>query len=90
MDAHTLFVVWLIAGILLGLGHAASLWLTTRLRDLVWLPVTGLLRFVLLGGVLAGAVLSDGILPAAVGWALGFSTAAATLVVATVTPQRAR
>lgn len=86
MDMHAwIFAAWLMAGLLLGAGHAATLWISVRPRSLSWLPLTGLLRMAVLGGVLAGAVLGGGILPAGAGWAVGFAAVATTILL-----QRAR
>lgn len=76
MHIHPLLIVWLIAGLLLGVAHAATLWNSVRGGASPWLPLTGLLRLVVLGVVFTGAVLSGGILPAGAGWALGFAGAA--------------
>lgn len=76
---HPVLLAWLVAGLLLGVAHAASLWIAARRSNVTWLPLTGLLRLLVLGGALAGAALGGGILPAGAGWFVGFAGAVSAL-----------
>ncbi len=63
--------IWLTLGVVLGGLHAASLWLTTR-RASALMGAIGLLRLLAVAAVLIGAAFAGGVLPAAVGWGIGF------------------
>jgi hypothetical protein len=62
---------WAAAGLLLGIGHAAGMWRSAQ-RPNAASAVAGLARLVVVGLALAAAAIWGGILPTAVGWAVGF------------------
>jgi hypothetical protein len=67
----TIMPIWLTVGVVLGGLHGASLWLATR-RASVFTAATGLLRLLTVALVLVGAAFAGGVVPASVGWGLGF------------------
>lgn len=67
--------IWLTMGVVLGGWHAASLWLATRHTSAL-LVATGLLRLLAVAVILIGAAIAGGVVPASVGWGIGFVTVA--------------
>lgn len=67
---ETVFSVWFLAGLAVGMLHAALLWRGSR-RMSVWTPLVGMLRLGMVAAVLVAAAVFGSILPAAAGWLLG-------------------
>lgn len=62
---------WFAVGLLLGVLHAAAVWRSAK-HLTARTAVMGLARLVFVGVVLAVVAILGGILPAAIGWAVGF------------------
>ncbi len=71
--------VWLAVGVGLGILHAAGIWRASK-QPTALSALTGFIRIVLVGRVLAAAAVLGGILPAAAGWATGYFAAVATVM----------
>jgi hypothetical protein len=76
---------WLTAGLALGGLHAASLWLAAR-RASAWIVATATQRLLVIGLVLIGAAVTDGLMSACVGWGVGLVGSAGLLLVRSRAP----
>ena len=63
-----MIVLWFAMGTLIGALHAYSLWKSSQ--PPFHSAAVGLLRLLLIGGLLVAAAFNGGILPAAAGWAV--------------------
>ncbi len=64
--------LWIAAGVLAGLTHAAMLWRAAG-RSVMWMQFSGTLRLAVVVTVLVAAALQGQIIASASGWAIGFS-----------------
>jgi hypothetical protein len=64
-------ILWLLAGVGAGSLHAASLWLSVRQFG-AWHAALGMLRLIVVAGVLVAAAITGGLIPACIGWGMGF------------------
>jgi len=69
---------WAAVGALAGIMHVRSLWRATRS---LLAPPSAILRLPLMGATLLAAAWMGGLIPAAVGWAVGFSISLAVFAV---------
>jgi hypothetical protein len=81
-DASWAMAIWAAAGLLVGVLHAVGLWTTTR--RLQERAAKGAAAFVLrvagVGMLFLFATLTKGLLPAAIGWGVGFPFAGILLL----------
>lgn len=65
--------VWTVAGLLTGGVHSAGIYHSAS-HPRSWMAATGMLRLLIVGGVLTISSINGFVLPTAAGWILGFFT----------------
>lgn len=71
MISHPIPILWFMAGLVLGLIHASSLWRSAR-SPVHWTAVVGIVRLFVIAAGLTAAAVCGGILATALGWFVAF------------------